>query len=105
MKRSLSDMQRETPKEPFVLSDIGPEGDRVDVEFVNPKSLHWTKLAALDDMPPAQQIATLVSDPDQYAAFEQDPRMDGEALEWVMEEFRTHFGLGAPGESSGSTGS
>lgn len=105
MKRSLSDMQREKPKEPFVLSDVGPEGGKVDVEFINPKSLHWTKLTELDDLPPAQQIATIVPDDAQYAAFRDDPRMDGEALEWVMGEWRTHYGLGGPGEAPGSAGS
>jgi hypothetical protein len=105
MKRSLSDMQREKPKESFVLSDVGPEGGKVDVEFIDPKSLHWTKLAALDDLAPAQQIESLVPDHDQFAAFRDDPAVDGAALEWVMNEYRTHYGLGAPGESAGSTGS
>lgn len=101
MKRSLSDMKRETPREPFILTVAGP----VDVEFVNPKSLHWTKLTELDELPPATQIETLIEDPAQYQAFRDDPELDGEALEWVMGEWRTHYGLGAPGESPGSAGS
>lgn len=105
MKRSLSDMKRETPKESFVLSDIGPEGEKTDVEFVNPKKLHWTKLAALDEMSPAQAMSTLIPDAEQHRAFTEDPEVDGEALEWVMSEWRTHYGLGGPGESDGSTSS
>lgn len=110
MKRSLSNLQREKPREPFILT-VNPapaEGEKaapVDVEFVNPKSLHWTKLTELDDLPPAQQIAAVVPDPDHYRAFQEDPEIDGEALEWVMGEWRTHFGLGDQGNSGGSTGS
>lgn len=105
MKRSLSDMQRETPREPFILTVHNAKGDEVDVEFVNPKSLHWTKLTELDELPPAQQIESLVPDPDQFAAFRADTEIDAEALEWVMNQYRTHFGLGGPGESPGSAGS
>lgn len=104
MKRSLSDLQREKPKEPFIFTVSGPDGE-VDVEFVNPKSLHWTKLTELDDLPPSQQIATLVPDQSQYEAFRHEPDMDGEALQWVMDEWRKHFGLGEQGNSGSSTGS
>ena len=105
MKRSLSEMQQEKPSEPFVLEDIGPDGAKVDVELVNPKDLHWTKLTELDELPPAQQIEALIPDAEQYQAFRDDPRMNARALEWVMNEWRTHFGLGGPGDSSASTGS
>lgn len=103
MKRSLSDMKRENPREPFELTDVGPEDGKVTVAFVNPKKLHWTKLATLDEAGAGAAIATLIEDVDQYRAFCEDPEMDGEALEWVMNEWRTHFGLGQPGESNGST--
>lgn len=105
MKRSLSDMKREKPREPFVLTVHDAAGAERDVEFTNPKSLHWTKLTELDELPPGEQIATLIADPEQLEAFREDPELDGEALEWVMGEYRTHYGLGAPGEAPGSAGS
>lgn len=104
MKRSLSDMKRETPREAFELTVTPKDGEPVDVVFADPKKMHWTDLASLDELG-AGAISVLIPDPEHYQAFRADPEIDGEALEWVMGEWRTHFGLGSPGDSVASTGS
>ena len=105
MKHSLSDMQREKPAEPFIITvqrpavDGSDKREPVDVEFANPKSLHWTKLVELDSgANPIRAVKILVADEDQRSAFHGDPDIDGAAFEWIMARFRTHFGLGDPGD-------
>lgn len=97
----LDQVDRERRPEPFSLE----LSDGTEVFFADPKKMHWTQLTELDNLAPAKQIEALIEDPEQFQAFRDDSAIDGEVLEWVMAQWRDHFGLGGPGEAGSSPGS
>jgi hypothetical protein len=100
MRLKLNEIEREKRPEPFSVElSNGSE-----VEFVDPKRLHWSKLADLQELGQLDQVKTVVS-PDGFQALRDDPTIDLEMLESIMLAYQEHFGLGDPGKSVPSTSS
>lgn len=77
--------------------DVTLSNTDVKAYLADPKRLHFTVLAELDNLAPMQQLEKLlISGREEFYG---DPEMDGEMVEAVMEGWRKHFGLGGPGEA------
>lgn len=98
MKLSLSKIEREKRPEKFEVELT----DGTIVTFVDPKRMHFSTLVELDALSQIDQIAALTGDG--FAAMKQDPNLDAEALETIMDAWRTHYGVGDQGESNSSRG-
>lgn len=89
----LGAVEREKRPEPFTLELT----DGTEVSFADPKKMHFTVLAEMDSLPPTDQVKTLTGEGYEHLAA--DPEMDGEALQWVMNAWREHYGMTQAGEA------
>lgn len=91
---TVTEHKRETRPEDF---DITLSNSEVKAYLADPKRLHFTVLAELDELPPMGQVEKLlISGKEEFYG---DPEMDGEMVEAIMNAWREHFGLGGPGEA------
>ncbi|MDQ3275334.1 MAG: hypothetical protein M3Q39_09990 [Actinomycetota bacterium] len=69
------------------------------LEFLNPKGIHWLDLASLGE-DPVEFVQLCLSDRDGRKFMRED--IDSEMMGTIMEDFTSHYGLGARGKGRGS---
>lgn len=96
---NITKLEREKRPEPFSVELT----DGTEVVFADPKRLPFKTLANLSDLTPYEQVEAIAGDG--YAALSEDPEMDGEALELLVQLWTDHYGMTNPGEADSSAGS
>lgn len=88
--------------------EIERNGDPFEVElddgtvyvFSDPKGIQANSLISLETLPAVDQLrAVLGTRADQFLA---SPEVDGYVLEYVLDRYMKHYGLGSPPEGRGS---
>lgn len=84
-------IEREKRPEPFTYETT----DGVEVTFADPKRMHFTELDELNSQSAGKALRVLTGE--LYPHLRDDPALDGEGANQLMEAWREHYGMGEAG--------
>lgn len=99
MRRKFTDLDIERNEDTYELE----MGDGTVFVFADPKSIHAATLVNFEKIQPADQFRAILGD--RADEFFQRAETDGYALEAILADYMSHYGVGTPGEELASSSS